>query len=220
MTLETQSTPPISPESGAQGDIHMAADAVDKITERWSLTEQPATEHPFFLIVGGVQGSGKSSMLHELSQTTNFVTVSPDEIRWIMFGENYFLTPETGIIWRDTVHLARNMLINKAMERGYSVALDQSMNPDRLIYLEEEAKKFPQYQTKKILLNPPNEVLRDRVKKRPRSFTKYNGNPQELEGTMHNPGVRDASLYDLTIDSSKQTSQQIAAEIRNVLGQS
>ncbi len=214
---EGQQAPPPSPESGDDGDRPMAQDAANKIIERWAQKERQPSEHPFFLIVGGVQGSGKTSALEELAQTTDFVPVSPDEIRWIMFGENYFLTQETGTIWRDTVHLARNIIIQEAMKRGLPIALDQSMNPERLKYLKELAQKFPQYRTMSVLLNPPDDVLRNRVKTRKHSYTKYQGNIQELEGTMNMPGVRDPSLFDLTIDKSNQTPKQVAAQIQDLI---
>ena len=53
-----------------------------------------------------------------------------------MFAKEYYLTEDTGDIWRQTVSLTRNLLVEKAFQENYAIAVDQLMNKDRVMLLK------------------------------------------------------------------------------------
>ena len=67
-------------EQGLSGDKELAQELSQEIAESWPEKHMPST-NPFFLIIGGFQGSGKTTTLEKLADSLDFVTIFPDEIR-------------------------------------------------------------------------------------------------------------------------------------------
>jgi chloramphenicol 3-O-phosphotransferase len=56
-----------------------------------------------------------------------------------------------------------------------------------------------------------------RVRERPRSIGKYTGTIGELKASMEKYGDHNFSLYNLVIDTSSQSSHEVAQEIQGEL---
>lgn len=205
----------ISPEEqGVLGDRKIAQEIVGEIKQKWA--ETAPGKNPFALMIGGFQGSGKTTTL-ELIKDASFVVVSPDEIRFKLFEKEYYLTDETRPVWVQTVNLTRNMLIEEAIFSGRSVAIDEHTTQDRINLVQEMLKEKPDYRLLTILLSTPKDELRRRVGERPRAVDKYTGTLGELEGSIKKHGEPDLSLYDLVIDTSVTNPEQTAEQIKSLM---
>jgi len=203
-------------ELGLMGDKMLAGEIVGEITKNWGKQHKPS-KTPFVLALSGFQGSGKTTALQELDKSNDFISISPDEIRWMMFAHEYFLTEETGDTWRQTVNLARNILLDQALESGYSVAIDQSLNEERIRLIRQMVGKHENYRMTTVLLNPSKETLINRVENRSESIGRYTGTISELKASMLKNGDHDLTLYNLVIDTSFKSLHEVVQQIQSEL---
>lgn len=185
-------------ESGEGADIVQAEKLASEIYEKWKFPESKPSK-PFLLLIGGFQGSGKTSVIEEIKDDFGLIVISPDEIRYLMFSKEIPFSEDFVTLVNATVKI----LLKKALATGYSVVLDRNMTEQRMeliktVLLEENRD----YLIISVLLTAPQEELERRVNDRSEYEGKYKGTVDELRASCAKYGQPDESIYDLVIDTS------------------
>lgn len=206
-------------ELGREVDPEEVSLLVEKIVQNWDLS-LPQPEHPFLVMLGGFQGSGKTTTIETFKSTNHVLVVSPDEIRHHLFAQQY---PFSEAFVR-LVNATKFALIRKVLELGYSGIVDQAITPDRVEQTQQIVAQFPQYQFLTVFLNAPVEVLQQRVTERQPAPGRYKGTVAELETSMaaytQRYGTPQPDEYDLFIDTTKHAPQEVVSVLPKKLTES
>ena len=167
---------------------------------------------PILLLLGGFQGSGKTTTVELIKKYIDLIVISPDEIRYQLFAKKM----PFGEKFVKTVEEARNKLLKEAIKTKQDIVIDQRVTPPRIL-IAKEIIKNSDYQLKLVLLNAPKKVLIERINNRLEIPGKYKGTVSELEICMKEYGDHDLSLYDLVIDTDKYLAQDVAKKIIEVV---
>lgn len=199
-------------ELGLKGDTSIAGKVEEKIYKKWS-EKHKFSKSPFILLLGGMQGSGKTSAIEGMEGSLDFVIVSPDEIRAELFARNFPITDNPEDVFRQTVNLARNNLVKKALINNFSIIVDQRMTDERITLLKKIANDYPHYKTTTILLTSPEKVLKERIINRRPTDDRYKGTLEEYYESLAKHGVPDPTSYDNTIDTSSYSVTDVVKAI-------
>src|SRR5258706_3232066 len=151
----------------------------DLISKTWK--EMPVKpSRPTLILLGGFQGSGKTTTIEFLNQKSEFLIVSPDEIRHNLFAAEIPFSKNFVIL----VNAIKFELLKRALDTGSNIIVDQSFNPDRVKLTQEIATDNVTYHLKSIFLFASEEILRKRVLERPQLEGRYKGKIEELENSM------------------------------------
>ena len=193
----------------------MVDDLVEEISSKWQFPKKKP-EVPILLLMAGYQGSGKTTTLKSLQRDLGLIITSPDEIRHKLFARGLPFSED----FVKTVNQTHAALIKKVGKTGYSFAVDSIMTPKRIEWLLKclEDEGVTNYKVVKVLLNAPVDVLIDRVKTRPAMDNLYKGTVEELEASMKEHGELDPLAYDLVIDTSKASLEDVVREIKKYTG--
>jgi len=202
-------------EDGELADKELVDELTELFSSRWEFRADPPV-NPVVLLLGGFQGSGKTTTVDRLSSEVDLAVISPDAIRHELFARNIPFS-ET---FRHTVNATRNNLIKRGMKTGHHIVVDQGLSLARRRIIEEivaaEREEIP-YAVKAVLLIAPEDVLRDRVATRQPLPGKYTGTVQELEASMSKYGPYDISIYDLVINTETYPPDKVAEQIKALL---
>ncbi len=202
-------------ELGVGADLREVEAQAELISSQWK--DLPTPEHPTLLLMGGFQGSGKTTVLDVLQPSLNAAIISPDEIRHNLFAKGHQFSQEFARI----VNAAKFELIKRAVEQGHSAVVDQSLTPDRVALAQRLIDHHSKYRFLTVFLTAPTEVLKERVSLRPELPGRYKGTFLELESSMEKYesmyGDPQVGGYDLIIDSSTNDPQAIAGMIEERL---
>src|SRR5262245_54029987 len=80
-------------ELGTRASFEEVKKQADLISSKWTLPER-LPQHPRLLLLGGFQGSGKTTVLELLQTNPGIIVVSPDEIRHNLFAQEYPFSEE------------------------------------------------------------------------------------------------------------------------------
>ena len=195
-------------EKGVGADPKQVKKQADIISDNWKIPDSKP-EKPFVLLLGGFQGSGKTTVLKILAPKLKLVVISPDEIRHNLFAQNYPFSED----FVRLVHAVKFDLTKRALELGLSFAIDQTLNPDRVRLIKELAAAYPKFSVKSVFFNSPTELLKNRVRRRVKIDKLYNGTVPELEASIKKYtnlyGLPNKKDYDLFIDTSSQTPESV-----------
>ena len=201
-------------ELGVEADPVEVRKQVERIVKKWP--EAKGREKPCVLLLGGFQGSGKTTTLDSLSQKLGLVVISPDEIRHNLFAEGHTFSLDFVKI----VNATKFALIEEALSRGYVTAVDQALTPDR-VKMVKEVTGGSQTEIVSIFLVAPKDILRQRVLTRPSLPGRYTGKVDELEASLakyeERYGDPSQNGYDLVIDTSKNDLQKVTDLIQKVI---
>lgn len=203
-------------ESGLGANREEVELFADSISENWG-TPDSSLPQPTVLLLGGFQGSGKTTVGDRLAQDLGLLTVSPDEIRSKLFTANYPFSVEFLLL----VNAIKFELINRAIELRSSFIVDQALTPDRVTLVKNILQEHPEYRLLSIFLTAPKEVLRKRVEERAGLPGKYKGTVDELEASMtryeQRYGNPENGGYDVIIDTNKEDAEGVLESIRQKL---
>lgn len=200
-------------ETTELGDKKVADEIAAEISSSWKFKGHPP-KIPVLLFMSGFQGSGKTTVIDVLKQDLDLAVVSSDEIRYKLFERRW----ENDEKFRQTVNVARNALLRKALETGYNITIDQFVTKERVEVAERIVRESGKgYKLLFIYLDAPEEVLIDRVKKREPVPGKYNGTVEELMADFQKRGYPNYGMFDRVIDSSNKTPQQLSDQIKPLL---
>lgn len=173
--------------------------------------EVQPSDKPSLLLLGGFQGSGKTTTLNILSEKRQFLTISQDEILYNLLAENY-----QGDF--SAVTAIKFELMKKALEKKYSVVVEQSLSPDRIKLARQVLDTYsPEYPLLSVFLYAPIDQLRERVTKRSETKGRYKGTINELERATRMFNLRYGNPldvhYDLVINTSENNPQSVVRQI-------
>lgn len=201
-------------EMGKGADPVEVKAQADLISEKWK-TPENKSENPLLLMLGGFQGSGKTTTLETLVPTLNLTVISPDEIRHNLFTQKYPFSEE----FIKLVNATKFELINRAMDMGNPIVIDQSLTPDRVSLTKTLLQKHPEYQFLSVFLTAPHDTLKQRVIERASLPGRYRGTVEELEASIDKYTSRYGDPqhggYDLLIDSSINDPLAIVDQIQS-----
>jgi adenylylsulfate kinase-like enzyme len=171
------------------------------------------SENPLILLIGGFQGSGKTTVMNLISSKLDLTILSPDQIRHNLFEQGYKKPND----FRRLINATKYELVKRALNMGISITLDQALTPDRVKLIKEAAASYPNFKVKSVFLLSPIQILRERVRQRPGIDGYYKGTLTELENSIKNYidiyGEPKKEDYDLTLDSSKEQPEALASQI-------
>lgn len=181
-----------------------------EISSAWEFKGEPAKK-PIVLMLGGFQGSGKTTVLEVLRKNLDFVVISPDQIRYRLFEKGW----ERGEEFTQTVNATRNSLLRKALSLGYHVIIDQLTTEARINLARQITEEVDRnYRVISVYIDAQQEVLEQRVQTR-RGFPQtYQGTLEELRQSYEEHGQLNFGLYDRVLHSDRMTPEQIAKEIK------
>jgi predicted kinase len=205
-------------ELGLKGDIFIAGKIEEKIYKKWG-KKHKTSKSPFILFLGGMQGSGKTSVIQNMENSLDFVIISPDEIRAELFAVNFPITDNPEDAFRQTVNLIRNNLVKKALTNNYSIVVDQRMTDERIALLKKIASDYPHYKITTILLTAPEKVLKERIINREPANDRYRGTLKEFYESLAEHGIPNPASYDYTFDTSSYFVADVAKAIVDIINQ-
>lgn len=181
---------------------------VSQLSQGWESREKPLTM-PVMLLIGGHQGSGKTTVIDHIKDELELVVVSPDEIRQKLFDNKFPFSQK----FIDLVNMCRDELIRRALGFGLSLAVDTNATPARIDYFENLLfGSLEEYKVIKVLLEAPHSVLKSRVENRVEKAGVYMGKVEELDAEVAKEVMSEEyeKAYDLAIDTSRYTPSEIS----------
>lgn len=168
---------------------------------------------PLVLMLGGFQGSGKTTVASELKNDLELVLLSMDEIRQRLFDKKYPFSEK----FRQIVEVTSNKVFKNLLQAGYSVVLDVMATPARIETVKKllEREKFNNYSLLTVYLEVSKQELIRRLNTREYAPGRYRGTVDELEASMKQHGEIDKSIYNVIIDTEKLDSREVAEVIIN-----
>lgn len=190
-------------------DQALVSKVTDEITKSWIFKSPPPTK-PKVIMIGGFQGSGKTTTINLLNQTFDLAIVSPDEIRHLLFSYHMPFLKKFVL----TLKACAYQLLLQGLATGHHVAIDQITTPERIDAVKKtlEQPDFQNYQLITVYLQAPTDELIRRVANRPGFAGKYKGTVEELKSSIKQHGQPDLKLYDLVINT-EQTSPTRTVEM-------
>jgi len=168
---------------------------------------------PIVLLLGGFQGSGKTTVINKLKDDLGLVVVSEDEIRQRLLDKKYSFSEK----FRQIVKATSSKILKNIFKMGYSVALDVNATPARIKKVEKllESEDLSNYCLITAYLQTSKEGLVRRLNLREDVRERYKGTANELEASIRKYGEIDKSVYDVVINTEKLDAQAAAEVIRN-----
>lgn len=204
----------LNEELGVKADNNLVKSISQEIIKSWKFKDN-TPKNPVVLLLGGFQGSGKTTVLNILKKEINLLIISPDEIRANLFAKKIPFNE----IFVHTVNATKNKLLEEALLLGHNVVVDQLTSPFRIDIarkiIEKEGKDKYRFLT--IFLDVSEETLEKRVIRRKELPEVYKGTVGELKVSLEKYGKQDFSLYDLILDSEKMQPEEIAKVIEKKL---
>ena len=198
--------PNLQRELGVNANKNLVTELIEDISSGWSITKIPLL-HPFLLLIGGFQGSGKTSVLEKLSSQLSITTISPDDIRGRLLQKISFSD-----VFVNTVNAARNRLIGKALATGQNVAIDGNAIPMRISLFRSLASSY-KYKVLTVYLCASKDTLIKRLQLRPDRIGKYKGTIGQLKDCMMAYGKPDVTLYDVVFQTEQHMPEEIASQL-------
>lgn len=204
-------------ERGVGTDHELIIKHADAISSKWSLKPKD-TVKPSLLLLGGFQGSGKTTTLAVLSEKRWHLPISPDEIIYNLLADDY-----KGDF--RAVSAIKFELTKRALRTGFPIVIEQSISPDRIKLAQEVIDEVsPNYNLLSVYLYAPIDLLKDRILKRPQIKERYKGTLEELERSTKMFNMRYGNPldceYNLKINTLENDPVAVAGQILDLYQQS
>jgi len=128
---------------------------------------------PMVLLLGGFQGSGKTTVVNSLKNDLGSVVVSGDEIRQRLFDKKYLLSEK----FRQIVKATYSKMFKNLFKAGYSVVSDLNATPDRIKRVKKFLKdeNLNNYNLLTVYLQTSKKELVRRLNSRKNVSSRYKG---------------------------------------------
>lgn len=184
----------------------------NEISAEWH-PEKPLTQ-PIFLLLGGFQGSGKTTVLETIKDELGLTVVSLDEIRFRLFERKFPFSD----VFTKVVDETRDNLVKKALTLGMSLAVDTNITNERLKLMQKLlSESGKNHKLVSVLLKADPIVLKRRVESRKPAEGQYQGKVEELDASIAQHGDFDESGYNLIINTDKVSAQEVASLVTNYI---
>jgi predicted kinase len=175
----------------------------------------PPQSRPVIILIGGYQGSGKSTLISKVTHTFDANVISNDRIRQQLFDRGYH--PDTTPEFSNYVNSIFINLFQTALSQNTHIIIDANAHAKRLeaIYkLLQECSS--EHSVVKILLTASPETLKDRVRTRSPTPGAYQGTESDLEASLRVYSINPED-YDLVIDTELTPEKEAAAKMIDFL---
>jgi predicted kinase len=197
-------------ELGAEANPLWVSTLVKRITGNWKPIEP--SRDPILVVFGGYQGSGKTSISQNLLELIPTRAIVSDQLRQTLFDLQLPFSEE----FAQSVHAARNVLLDRAMSQRSHIVMDENATPARLALYMEMAK-VRAYRVHGVHLLTPQQVLESRVRKRTPMNEYYNGTVDELRMSIAQQPMIDPDLFDQSYDTTVFKPSDIASHIAQAM---
>jgi len=197
---------------GEAANKTLVGEIANKISSSWNFTRE-LPQRPVVLMIGGFQGSGKTTVLDILRRDNELIVISPDQIRHELFARGVEFSEE----FVHTVNAARNALLKLALLRKRNIAIDQFVNKERIDVIEKIVSEENKYRVIRVLLLADDKILEQRVRDRESIPETYRGTVGELKASIEKYGHPNPGLYDRVLDTQNLSPSEVAREIEKLL---
>jgi len=166
-----------------------------------------AQENPVVVLLGGFQGSGKSTIAEHLQKKHQFTVISTDAIRYKLLEKNI-----GGDLFAEMVSSIWKVLLIIAVKKRLNIVIDANAHEKRIGEVSRLLKPSRMYKMVKIFLYAPEETLIERLESRPKAEGSYQGQIADLKGSLVTSKVN-VSDYDRVLRTDVLT---IVEEFRSV----
>lgn len=162
-------------------------------------------KQPVLILIGGFQGSGKSSLTSRIGEIYDTNVISTDSIRQSLFDRGVKLSPE----FSKYVSNIYSNLLKKSLKINSNIIIDANSHSKRITEIEKLLKENDfRYSIIKIYLSASETTLRDRVKNRTSTLGCYQGTESDLEAALLSTMI-DLQDYDLIVDTDKLSQRNV-----------
>lgn len=162
-------------------------------------------KQPVLILIGGFQGSGKSSLIRRIREIYDTNVISTDSIRQSLFDRGVKVSPE----FSKYVSNIYSNLVKKTLTINANILIDANSHSKRIAEMEKLLNENnSHYLVIKIFLNASEATLRDRVKTRKPVLGCYQGTESDLEAALSSTKI-DLKNYDLIIDTDKLNQSKV-----------
>lgn len=162
-------------------------------------------KQPILILIGGFQGSGKSSLVMRIKEIYDTNVISTDSIRQSLFDRGVKVSPE----FSKYVSNIYGNLVKKSLKINSNILIDANAHSRRIAEIEKLLKENnSHYSTIKIFLNASEEALKDRVKTRKPTLGCYQGTESDLEAALSSTKI-DLEDYNLIVDTDKLSQSNV-----------
>lgn len=162
-------------------------------------------KQPILILIGGFQGSGKSSLVTRIKEVYDTNVISTDSIRQSLFDRGVKVSPEFS---RYVSNIYGN-LVKKCLKINSNIVVDANSHSRRIAEMRKLLEENnSHYSTVKIFLNASEAALRDRVKTRKPISGCYQGTESDLEAALSSTKI-DLEDYDLIVDTDNLSQSNV-----------
>lgn len=158
-----------------------------------------AQEQPVLILIGGFQGSGKTSLITRIKEIYDVNVISTDSIRQSLFNRGIKVSPEFS---KYVSNIFAN-LVKKAILMRSNLLIDANAHSTRIAEMEKLLKENnSHYSIVKVFLNASEATLKSRVKTRKPIVGSYQGTEGDLIAALASTKIN-LEDYDLIVDTDK-----------------
>lgn len=181
---------------------------IDKLTNNLN---DPPQERPLLILLGGFQGSGKSTITEALQKTHSYTILATDVIRHELLERNI-----TGDLFAQMVSAISKIILLKILEKRLNLIIDANAHEKRIREVTDLTKQYPSYRVVKIYLQTSEKILYERLASRPQVPGRYQGQPGDLQGSIQSSKMNPAD-YDLVLQTDHLTLEKELSSINSLL---
>ena len=197
---------PFLEENSSSDILKLEAEASLEFSKEFIAKTQP---RPVLILIAGLQGSGKSSLLTRLHKIYDANMISGDTIRHNLFDRGIKLTPQ----FVTSVNNIYLRLIKNSLYHQAHTFIDANAHAKRITEIETLLQKNKtHYSITKIFLRTSPETLRARVIARDQTDGCYQGTLEELEAAITSTKFNEED-YNLVIDTDNLTEDAILKKV-------
>ncbi len=183
-------------------NVQVEKEIINQLSENFITSTQK--RESALILIGGFQGSGKTSLIERIKKTFEFNIISTDCIRQSLFDKGVEISPDFS---KYVNNISRTLTIGSLI--NCNTIIDANAHTKRIQEMEKllEAENFNQ-RPLKIFLKTSVEVLKDRVKTRQSIPGCYQGTEQDLESSLTSSKINMDS-YDFIIDTDNLSKDEV-----------
>lgn len=185
-----------------------------EITHEFENEFQARTQkQPILILIGGFQGSGKSSLITRIKKVYDTNVISTDSIRQSLFDREIKVSPE----FSKYVSSISGNLIKKSLEINSNIIVDANSHSRRIAEVGKLLKENDShYSIVKIFLKASEATLRDRVKTRKPISGCYQGTESDLEAALSSTKI-EFEDYDLIVNTDELSQSNVFELVNNFI---
>lgn len=180
-------------------------------TQFSQLFKSHSFQQPIILLLGGFQGSGKSTVTEAL-KSYDFCVISTDAIRQAFFDRNV----QTQHNLSERVNSVFKKLLTYCVNNHLNVLVDANAHAKRINEITNLLGKDHRYSLIKIFLEATQDTLQRRVNTRVPVHGKYQGTEKDLLASLSSIQINSTD-YDFIIDTDKLSLEEELNLVKSII---